>query len=120
MLSRDRRRAASGPVRKNCLHLDGLDLLRETLVIDGEQRVVSCIRRTSQRVGDENDTIAEIDRSKHRRHNTHIGFTAGDDQRVDLAFHQKGQWDGAPKPRISPISYASCSSDYRSCNAPEE
>ncbi|BCG83710.1 hypothetical protein MesoLj113b_72520 (plasmid) [Mesorhizobium sp. 113-3-3] len=43
-------------------------------MIDGHQRVMGGVGRTTKRIGDQNDAIADIDRAKNGREDADIGF----------------------------------------------
>src|SRR5689334_16756620 len=73
------------PTAQNHFDFCRFELDIETLIEAPDQRIVTFIRRTADRVFRDDDPVAIIDRCKSGRQHTHIGLRSGDDERVDLA-----------------------------------
>ena len=70
------------PQQGQLFQADQLDLLGEAISIQGHEGVMSFVKRTAQRVFDNDDPQAKIDGIEYGREHAHIGFRSGDNERA--------------------------------------
>jgi hypothetical protein len=74
------------PSTQNYFNFCRFELNVETLIEQPNQRIMTLIRRTADRVLCNDDPVAIIDRGKNGGQQAHIGLRTGNNERVDLAL----------------------------------